>query len=323
MRTKWDSTANYLLLDAGPFGSAHGHEDKLSFELYAFGKTFLVDPATYTYNEKDKYRYFFLRSSAHNTVIIDGKSQARFWDRENWVYHEGNPNDNIWRSTNKYDYVEGTYKDGYGNYKERVDRSVNHVRKILFVKPEYWVMSDIIEGEGDHIFQQFFHFVPIKLEKSENKSVCTKANSGSNLAIFPVNDDGLSLDIVQGSEDPIQGWISTAFQKKSAAPVAIYTKNSQAPAMFNVILFPTESQITAHEFSLVSIPVIVDGEELKEIEAICLKFQSDDWIDYILLSRSVSGVKKFDKFQSNQDVAYFRVNKNGDIINKFEFLINE
>ena len=49
MRSDWTSEARYLLFDAGPYGGPHGHEDKLSIELFAFGQPFIVDSCSYTY----------------------------------------------------------------------------------------------------------------------------------------------------------------------------------------------------------------------------------------------------------------------------------
>ncbi|MGI9284915.1 MAG: heparinase II/III family protein, partial [Pseudomonadales bacterium] len=50
MRSDWSLDALYLLMDCGPFGGVHGHEDKLSIEVCAYGQPFLIDPGTYTYN---------------------------------------------------------------------------------------------------------------------------------------------------------------------------------------------------------------------------------------------------------------------------------
>ena len=323
MRTAWDSLANYLFLDGGPFGSAHGHEDKLNIEVYAFGKIFLVDPGTYTYNASDKFRWYFLRSSSHNTVIVDGKSQARFWDKKAWVYHNSYKNDNFWRSTDKYDFVVASYKDGYGNYKENIDRSVNHTRRILFVKPDYWIISDVLEGKGEHLFQQLFHFMPMVVRQSKEKAVCTLNKSEANLAIIPVNESDLQLDLFTGSEDPLQGWVAPNFHKKLAAPAIVYSKKEQAPTMFNVVLFPASGKINLESFHLEKLPVKVNNQEVNQNKAICLKFSTKEWIDYILLSKNIPGTKTFGDFSSDKDIAYFKVNKANEVITQFEFKINE
>ena len=85
MRSDWETAPNarYLLFDAGPYGGYHGHEDKLNLEMYAYGQTFIVDPGCHNYDEADPYRAHFVSSHAHNTLLVDGKSQIRRWYREN------------------------------------------------------------------------------------------------------------------------------------------------------------------------------------------------------------------------------------------------
>lgn len=318
MRSGWDINANYMIVDAGPYGSGHGHEDKLSFELYAFGKTFLVDPGTFTYNEKNPYRYYFMRSSAHNTITVDGKSQLRYWDKKNWNYHDLNKNNNQWQSTSEYDFFSGNYEDGYGVYKEKIDDSIIHTRKILFVKPDYWFISDMLDGKGKHKYRQHFQFVPVQLEQTEGKSVYTKTANSQNMAILPLNSPELKLEVVEGQENPIQGWVAEDFQKKLAAPMAIYSKDAEAPTPFYNILFPSNAEIDITKMSVESVPVTMDGKQLNETDAICVKFISENWEDVILVSHRGKGTKKFAGFSTDVDIAFFRKDKSGKIIKKFE-----
>ena len=76
MRSDWTEDARWLIFDTGPYGGPHGHEDKLSFELFAYGAPFIVDPGSYTYNRSDPYREYFVGSQGHNTVLVDNKSQV-------------------------------------------------------------------------------------------------------------------------------------------------------------------------------------------------------------------------------------------------------
>ena len=43
MRSDWQPEARWLLLDAGPYGSGHQHEDALHFMLYAYDRELVVD----------------------------------------------------------------------------------------------------------------------------------------------------------------------------------------------------------------------------------------------------------------------------------------
>src|SRR5690606_22216287 len=108
--------AAHMAIKAGPFGLAHQQEDKLSFELYANGELFLIDPGYYIYNSNSNWRKYFRSSLAHNTIIPDGLSQFRSAQRGLWENKK--PNDAVWESTDDYDFFSGSYQHGYGRYEE-------------------------------------------------------------------------------------------------------------------------------------------------------------------------------------------------------------
>ena len=147
MRSHWAQDAHYLLFDAGPYGGPHGHEDKLNIALSAFGQPFIVDSSYYTYDGADPFRAHFVSSQAHNTVLVDGKSQVRRWQKENLTPRTALGDYATWISRPDFDYVSASYADGYSLFslKEPADaqivRDVTHTRHILFVKPDYWVTA--------------------------------------------------------------------------------------------------------------------------------------------------------------------------------------
>jgi hypothetical protein len=68
MRTGWEPNDLYLLMDAGPFGYGHQHEDALSIVIYANGRYHVVDPGNYAY-DSSKWRAYVISARAHNTII--------------------------------------------------------------------------------------------------------------------------------------------------------------------------------------------------------------------------------------------------------------
>ena len=82
MRDGWEWDAQYLSMDAGPYGTNHQHADKLSITVSADGADFIVDPGTSIYKSTDpgiKYdlRFGFL----HIVITIDGVDPNTGWDR--------------------------------------------------------------------------------------------------------------------------------------------------------------------------------------------------------------------------------------------------
>jgi hypothetical protein len=96
-----------------------------------------------------------------------------------------------WVSEEQFDYVEASH-NGYFHFEDPV-----YVRrKVLFVKPYYWLIADEFDCKGEHIFSQLFHFPPgeIRLDNTK-KSSFTKNTDDANLCLIPINGDRLTAVI--------------------------------------------------------------------------------------------------------------------------------
>ena len=245
MRSGWDEDARYMLFDAGPFGYGHQHEDKLHFVLYAYQRVHVTDPGNYPY-DSSQWRRYHISAYAHNTIIVDGLPQnRRGYDRRLYLAKE--PMAGNWLSTDEYDYVLGTYnespagdiKEGYGPDK---DTSVTHTRQIVFVKPDYWVIFDTLTPHDDrvHFYESPFHLEADDIELYEpTGAVITRNANSSNLAIIPLPDKELSVEIVSGQEEPVvQGWVNAGDYKVRPIPTPIYKKSAPGVTHFVYVFYP-------------------------------------------------------------------------------------
>ena len=115
MRSGWDKDAFYAFFEVGPYGSAHQHEDKLSFILYAYGQRLITECGYYSYDKSD-WRKYALSARAHNVARVDGKDQKRnVIKTDDAVTISTKPLKNLWVSNNSYDMGEGFYTEGFGN----------------------------------------------------------------------------------------------------------------------------------------------------------------------------------------------------------------
>lgn len=148
MRSDWDRGACYSIFDTGPYGGPHGHEDKLSFELFSGGIPFIVDPGSYTYNKKDPYRSYFVGSQGHNTVMVDGGSQIRRWGPEHAEPSVNDTEHGVWHSGLHFDFASGQYDEGYAPFaftpseNTAIVSDVKHRRDVIFAKPNFWIIVD-------------------------------------------------------------------------------------------------------------------------------------------------------------------------------------
>jgi hypothetical protein len=218
MRSGWDPDARWLWFDGGPFGYGHQHEDKLEIVVEAYGRRFLVDPGNYTY-ERSKWRSYFIDSPSHNVVLVDGQPQRRRGQRrESYVAKEPLPH--VWVSKPDYDYVEAAYDEDFGG---DVKRGVSQTRAVLFVKPDFWVVLDTLTAKDgrEHTYDALFHFD--RKVKADGLRLVTQNAGEANITVAARPDPGLSLKIVEGQEDPVQGWLPNGLSGVRPAPVGIFT----------------------------------------------------------------------------------------------------
>ncbi|MFC1850539.1 alginate lyase family protein [candidate division CSSED10-310 bacterium] len=182
----------YLLFDCGPFGSgAHGHQDKLSFVLAAYGRNLICDPGGWGGSNQD-----WDRSAMHNTITVDDYGQIRpYLDS-----YTTNDNDNVWHSESEMDIAGGVYNQGYGMIIQGQTipvLNITHQRWLEFHKntPEpYFILTDITEAydRKPHTFKVYFHFHPQEAAlkedlKVDNQGLQTKAG---NITIEALSQNG-------------------------------------------------------------------------------------------------------------------------------------
>ncbi len=175
-------------------GGTHTHSDLLSFELYMGDKTFLVDPGTYSYSGDPKMRMHFRSSKMHNTLTVDDQNQNTIKQDQLWNIER----DAIPRKIEWIDNDEKTSFWGEHSGYLRLKSPVLHQRKIEYNKlNRTFLISDNAIGEGEHMFDLFFHFdVGIELEIQGN-TVKTVCNNGTNIELNFVSDKPFTISCTE------------------------------------------------------------------------------------------------------------------------------
>lgn len=189
MRNGWDEKAQYLSMDAGPFGTNHHHGDKLSITVSADGAAFIVDPGTSLYTSAEpgpRYdlRYGFL----HNVITIDGIDPNTGWDR----HYAFDVLENRWVTNSVYDFLEGTY-EFRNNLLDAMWR-----RSVFFVKDDYWIVLDAIYGEGEHQVESNLQFMVGNEVHADQHRALASAPNGASLDVVHVFGEGLQSEVLVG-----------------------------------------------------------------------------------------------------------------------------
>jgi heparinase II/III-like protein len=239
MRSGWDAGAHQLVFDVGPLGcpfnAGHGHADLLSIQCSVFGQPCLVDAGTYGYTAEPRWRDFFRGTTAHSTVVVDGLGQAVPAGPFKW---DARPRARLqrWQSTEAVDDAEATH-DAYS----RLADPVVHRRRVLFVKPGYWVVVDDLDGRAEHAVELRFQFAPIEVTVGPDLWARARVSAGRGLLLKPFATASLKGDVHEGELAPIQGWISPDYGRRAPSPALTYSTVTRLPLRIVTLLLPTEN----------------------------------------------------------------------------------
>jgi hypothetical protein len=124
---------------------------------------------------------------------------------------------------------------------------VTHTRRVLFLRPYYALVLDTLDGTGNHTFDAHFHLdAPTAHVDPTTQAAFSDNPDGVQLGLFPIDHDHLAVDIVQGQQDPMLGWIP---MKHQPIPTVRFRKQQNAPAIFATFLYPfkgTAPSVTAN-----------------------------------------------------------------------------
>jgi hypothetical protein len=214
MRDGWTRDANYALVDCGPHGAVscgHAHADALSLDLVALGEKVFVDPGTFTYTGSAEMRGWFRSSSAHNCITINGESSSVPGGPFSWQ-QVAQCSQQQWISNQYFDFFQGQH-DGY----LRLNPAISHIRSILFLKGDYWIIRDHVEATVADKVDLWLHLAP-----GLTAEIVDGCDSQARTAIVPPL---LALTIVGGEAELTseKGWVSYCYGTRQDAEICRYS----------------------------------------------------------------------------------------------------
>jgi hypothetical protein len=234
MRSGWDADAQWAFFDASPFGVAHQHYDKLHLSIDAFGRALLVDAGRYRYVENDPFRDYFVSSAAHNVLLIDGAGQLKTPDRAERPMAGGD-----YGSMPDFDYARGIFDNGYQGVKGRIV----HTRTVVYVRNQFWIVADRVETDRARKVEALWHYAPDCSVVVEGKTVVSTDAGKGNLRIVPTGGMPWRMSIVEGAENPVQGWYSGNYTDKEPNPTAVYSAEIPGTTTFAWVLCPVRGEV--------------------------------------------------------------------------------
>ncbi|MBQ4109246.1 MAG: alginate lyase family protein [Clostridia bacterium] len=285
MRDNWTTNSPYLITNVRG-GGGHGHADDNQIVLYAYGRPLLIDSGIFSYastSEMMQYTEWGKSSLAHNTVVINGKSQV--YDGKKGVINEIALED-------EYNYLRQTTGQTEG---------FDHERAILYLKPDLWIVSDKITSDEigtSNNFKQLWH-TPLNTEISKDgTSFKTNYSSGANLIITSA-DSSKELLI----ED---GWYDKSTNEVAEIKYGAFTKNTTGTCRFDTLLTVTNDDTEAK---------VTSETLLKTDGAVAVRYDisKNTGNQAVYYYRSEEGSHIFANFETNAQVLAILCDSNGNI----------
>jgi len=181
----------------------HGHLDALSFTLSIDGLEFFIDPGTYLYHSGGKWRRYFRSTAAHNTIRINEKDMtSQLGD-----FMFGKPYKITGNSLNEKN-GNVVWQAGHDAY-TRLKEAVLHSRRVMVASNDgLFYMEDMLRGKGNYLAEQYFHLHPECQVSRESKWIEIKREA---VELRLMVDERLNITEYCGSESPLCGWYSKAF----------------------------------------------------------------------------------------------------------------
>jgi hypothetical protein len=244
LRSGWEPGADWVFFDAGPYGSAHQHADRLHLSAALGGRDYLVDSGRYVYRD-DRWSRFFRSPAAHNVPLFER-------------YERVLPDRRVGQPSGDFAVVDGPYPRAWGRIPLRDPETGawtgEHRRAVVLGAGWVWVIDEVHLARPDEVRFRWGWHPDWELERTG------RAGEGADRwRILPAGDRGEPAEAtwraagparapggvqqVRGEEMPrIQGWYSAQYNQRRAT---------------TVLLFPYELPAGVHRFSW----LLVEGKD--------------------------------------------------------------
>ncbi len=283
LRSDWTPDAQMLFTNVR-HGSCHAHDDDNGIILYGYGKNLLTD-AGYIDYESTNLRRLGTSTLMHNTVEINNVSQKSFGDWELTQDDVGVTND--FSANESFDFVSQT-SFGYRHIGNE------HTRNITFVKPDFYIVSDIMKPENKNnvnTYKQLWHMTPNSGLYINDGSIYSNYSEPGNIIIACA--DKLELKEAKGP-------YTISYGGAADAPYAYYQREGKGNITFDAVILPYKTEKS--DLKVERIDIGMPANEATALKIIIDKDGAKSTVYYILQYED-KGEKIFGKYKTDAKMA--------------------
>ncbi|GAA2824090.1 heparinase II/III domain-containing protein [Kribbella solani] len=226
-RTGWGETRPFAdestySIRYGPARQLHGHDDHMSLTYSSHGRDILIDPGHSGY-QLDKWQAWSKSQAAHNVMTVPSAQTASVETR----------------------LVQAAITPAWESYSlsDSPAADVTRKRDVLVLKdPDLVITLDRGQSASDQRYETLWHLAPEQKVtiQSPTTAVATKPGdkTKTHLLQIPYQQqppaDGIT--VVEGQQDPVQGWYYPDIFHRQAAPVVKFNRNGTTATILSAIV---------------------------------------------------------------------------------------
>ncbi len=239
-RSGWDKDAIVFLYRAGP-NFNHHHADQGSFLINAFGENLVTEAGWSDYYKDPYYATYFTQAIGHSTILVDGNPESQtIADTPQFVALNSYP-----RIT---DAVTSDFYDGIGSELSSVyqNRLAGYLRRVVFIKPYYFVVFDDLKVKGKPAHFDFLLHLPNRDKLTIQELTATYSGEKASLAVRSFAPSSAKLTVENG-RIPYHVFSARTPAETSARPayLAFKTVNPLSETHFLTAIVPAKTESAA------------------------------------------------------------------------------
>ncbi len=229
------NTNSRAILRCTDFTSRPSHADQLHMDLWMGNDNIAIDAGTHLYSGEGIWRNGLARTSAHNTVTIDGKDQMTLVSRFTWTN---------WAKGKVLKQAENLWQGEHDGYKP-----VNHKRTVMALEGDRWLVVDDLEANEPHHYTLHWLLNDVPFDVLKPPSSAAEKNKNLLLlkyeaSIYKVqtgltNGEG-KLSTLRADLNSTYGWRSRYYGHKEPAISLLLETNQPKARCYTFFGFETD-----------------------------------------------------------------------------------
>jgi hypothetical protein len=213
-------SASKVLIRCTDFRSRPSHADQLHVDLWLQGTNIACDAGTYIYNGQGIWRNGLAHTSVHNTVTVDGQDQMKRVSRFIWTN---------WARGKVLHHDPKSWQGQHDGYKRLAD-PVRHVRTVLSLGEDRWLVVDQLDGKQPHQYALHWLLADLPYEQQDHTLILAAGTNRYRVQVGTLNGKP-AFSLARAEENSTRGWRSRYYAHKESA-ISVLLEAHQPRAIF-------------------------------------------------------------------------------------------